>query len=225
MAVIGVLALVWRWPGRRGWPVAFATTLAVGAWLVAALVILQTLRVGALGLNLTGGRWAVFGYAFPTAWTWKWIGTGLGMWERWALSPDGLAGYHGGFAGWFSVAHSEPFQLWFELGILGVLAGAWAVGTIGRDAVAVWWTDDTLGHAWVVIALMTALAMWVTIPFRIPVLAVVALVACARVQVRAKAGRDHAAALRYLSAGIWASTTGQWSKGEVAGVPVMLRDG
>ena len=189
VAVVGILALVWRWPGRRGWPMALVTTIAAVAWLAAALSILQALRIGALSLNITGGRWAVFGYAFPTVWTWKWIGTGFGMWERWALSPDGLAGYHGAYAGWFSVAHSEPFQLWFELGVLGVLVGACAVATLGRDALVVWRTNDALGHALVAIALMAVLAMWVTIPFRIPVLAMTALVAAARVQVRARAHR------------------------------------
>lgn len=129
-------------------------------------------------LGWSGGRWPVWrlglDYWLGTA---PWTGAGLGMWANFALWPEGPI--HDRY--WL-LPLSEPVQLAFELGLLGLLAGAWCLGDWTRQAHRLWHLSASpWGRAWVAISAEAALLMWVTPIFHLPALAALVIVAVARV--------------------------------------------
>ena len=99
-ATVGLVFLMWH---RLTQAMKYAV-VAMGAGVIAAVMTLHEWRLS--------GRWEVWEAAWPELTRYPLIGQGLGSWRVWAEHYNAKRGSF--FA--TGQAHSEPYQLWFELG-------------------------------------------------------------------------------------------------------------
>lgn len=184
-AAVGALVMAWPFFGRR----VRAGMLLAGSASVGVVMTMHEWRLS--------GRREVWDVALPEIMRWPILGEGLGQWRQWAED------YNKGIGKFFVTlqAHNEPLQLWFELGLIGViLASLWAFQAF-LAAKAVWtaapaatlpgplwaWGRAPLERAWpavVAVAVVNSLGSPV---FHLPAQAMVAMLALARMQADAAA--------------------------------------
>ena len=162
--------LLLAWPlvplKARRWGLA-----AVGASIV-TLGIVHVARHGLAQLWSAGGRLAGWGYGLS-----KWMneallqGHGLGSWARWAHQNPGWHPVNPDM----DVAFSEPLQLGYETGIIGLGLGVWLGVLIVRAALR---APFSPAAATVFQALV---GLWVMPVFRLPWVALVILLAAGQV--------------------------------------------
>jgi len=190
-ATAGILIMAWPLFGAR---VRGAVAVA-GTTGVLGTMILHEFRLS--------GRWEVWMKALPEYLRWPVLGQGIGQWRTWAEDWDAV--HYAPQAGkTFLVtlqAHNEPFQLLFELGLIGFAFGLLWAGQAGLAAVRVWraapvamipapwyaWGRAPLERAWiavVAIALVNSLGSPV---FHLPGQAALVIFALARLQADAEA--------------------------------------
>lgn len=185
-------ALVMAWPllGRRWrWAVA-----GMGASSIIGVMTLHEWRLS--------GRWEVWTLSLKELMVWPVLGQGLGQWRVWAEDWN-RANYAPPDKTFFVTlqAHSEPLQLWFELGMIGlVLVGLWvsqaflASRQVWRSAPAAlipspWWAwgRAPLERAWVAVLAAAVVNSLGSPTFHLPGQAAVTLLALARIQADAEA--------------------------------------
>ncbi len=190
-ASAGILVMAWPLFSRRvrgfiGGGIATATAL---------ILYLHEFRLS--------GRTEVWTLAFPEFLRWPIMGQGLGQWRTWAEDWD-RANYLPQAGKNFLVtlqAHNEPYQLLFELGIVGgILGGLW-LAQAGLAAYRVWkaapaamipsewyaWGRAPLERAWIAVV-ATALVNSLGSPvFHLPGQAAIIIFALARMQADAEA--------------------------------------
>lgn len=188
-ASAGAVLLVWPQLGRK---LRWAAAGAAGT----SVALVMTAHEWRLS-----GRREVWEAVWPELARYPWIGQGLGSWRVWADHYNGKLSAAQGKLSTFATlqAHNEPYQLWFELGLIGlVLAGcwalqawtavrrAWAEGSLGPGP---WWAPGRVPREWAWVAvLVTAAVNSLGSPtFHLPGQAGLALFALARIQ--AAAGR------------------------------------
>ena len=187
--------LVMAWPllGRRvRWALVGAAT-AASAWIL-------TLHEWRLS-----GRWEIWETAWADLMRWPWplIGEGLGGWRVWADDRN-LANYKPWEGKHFLTtlqAHNEPFQLWFELGLVGLALAALLLVQVWRASREVWkaaptgrirgplllWGRAPLERAWVAVLAGAVLNAFGSPTFHLPAQAAIVLFALARVHADAEA--------------------------------------
>lgn len=191
-AAAGALVMGWPLLGKRL------------RWLVAGIGVASVVGVMTLHEWRLSGRAEVWLLALKNEiLRWPVTGQGLGQWRTWAEDWN-RANYAPAAGKTFMVtlqAHSEPLQLWFELGLIGViLAGLWglqaflAAKQVWRAAPAAmipspWfqWGRAPLERAWVAVLAVAAVNMLGSPTFHLPGQAAITLLALARVQADAEA--------------------------------------
>ena len=180
-----------RFPGWwRPWYLGSGLAVATGAIAWAALAI-NPRQLGDLGGRL--GAWTVMAVDLAEGSGWRWaIGTGLGSWAEWAIRPGGRLRSFGvpelqiwpqnRMSGWWSEAHNEPYQLLVELGLVGLAFGILAAAQVFRDGVRAFRDGDPWHQAWALVAMTGLLAAPFTPVFHHGALAMLVLVACARIR-------------------------------------------
>ena len=197
----GAAVLVWPDLGRR----AKYALLAGASAAVSAVMFVHEWRLS--------GRREVWLAAWPELWKatrlegwvpagpWYFlVGQGFGRWREWADYHNAQLSAAAGSPVIFATlqAHNEPYQLWFELGLVGVaLAGLWCwqAGQAVRaswplavaDPARRWWQSGhlPLDRAWIAVlaaALVNALG---SPTFHLPAQAAIVVFALARVQAHA----------------------------------------
>ena len=191
-ASAGALLLAWPQLGRR---LRWAAVGVSGA----AIALVMTAHEWRLS-----GRREVWEAVWPELLRYPLIGQGLGSWRVWADHYNQKMTAATGKLSIFATlqAHNEPYQLWFELGAVGLaLAGLWAIqaGVAARRAwagaplgAAAWWAPGRvpLEWAWVAVFVTAAVNSLGSPTFHLPGQAGLALFALARIQ--ATAWRDEA---------------------------------
>jgi len=194
-AAVGITVIAWAYLGRT---VRYAVAAVAGAGTVAAFLVHDTANFSPAGLNRLSGRLENWIAAWPELIRYPVIGQGLGDWRGWAEN------YNVKTQSFFATlqAHNEPYQLWFELGLIGVgLAVLWALqiwqaaSTSWRHCPpgsGAWWAPGAvpLERAWVAV-LATALVNSLGSPtFHLPAQAAITIFALARIQAHAGAHRS-----------------------------------
>lgn len=193
-AAAGTLVLAWPFFGPR-------IRVAIAGFGAAATVGVLTLHEWRLS-----GRREVWTVALGEMKKWPIIGQGLGEWRSWADQFNGINYDPNAGKNFFITlqAHNEPYQVMFELGLLGLLLalclGAQAVvasRTVWRASPATmipgpWYLFGRvpLERAWIAVLAVAAVNMFGSPTFHLPGQAVVALFALARVQADAVALSD-----------------------------------
>jgi len=190
-AAVGSLVMVWPFFGRKA-------RLGVAAFGGAAIALTMTLHEWRLS-----GRPEIWQQALSEMRKWPIVGQGLGEWRSWADEYNS-ANYAPPAGKTFFVtlqAHNEPYQLLFELGVIGVLIGLiWALQA-GVSSWVIWksapaaripgpwylWGRVPLERAWVAVLVTAFVNMLGSPTFHLPGHAVVILFALARVQADADA--------------------------------------
>ena len=179
-ASVGILIMAWPLFSRR---VRYAVVV-LGGLSTAVVMTLHEWRLS--------GRREIWEVAVPEAWRWKFVGQGLGEWRTWSDQYNGLKGR-------FFVtlqAHNEPLQLWFELGLIGLVLGALIAWQAYRAAQTVWmaapasrlpspwyaWGRAPLERVWPAILAVAAVNMLGSPVFHLPGQAAIVLLALARCQ-------------------------------------------
>ena len=184
-AAVGALVMAWPLFGKR----VRAAVLVGGGVSVGAVMTLHEWRLS--------GRREVWDVAVSEIMRWPIMGEGLGQWRQWAED------YNKGIGKFFVTlqAHNEPLQLWFELGLIGVvLASLWAfqaflaakaVWTAAPAAILpgpVWaWGRAPLERAWPAVVAVAVVNSFGSPVFHLPAQAMVAMLALARMQADAAA--------------------------------------
>ena len=184
-AAVGALVMAWPLFGKR----VRGAILVIGGASIGTVLTMHEWRLS--------GRREVWDVAVTEVMRWPILGEGLGQWRQWAED------YNKGIGKFFVTlqAHNEPLQLWFELGLIGViLVGLWAFQAF-LAAKTVWsaapaatlpgptylWGRAPLERAWpavVAVAVVNSLGSPV---FHLPAQAMVAMLALARMQADAAA--------------------------------------
>lgn len=190
-ATVGLLVMAWPLFGRR----VRYSVLAAGAAGVVWTLVLHEFRMS--------GRTEIWKMAFPEIMRWPILGQGLGQWRVWAEDWDRV-NYIPQQGKTFLVtlqAHNEPYQLLFELGLIGFILGALWVAQAGLAAYRVWkaapaamipsewyaWGRAPLERAWIAVV-ATALVNSLGSPvFHLPGQAAIIIFALARMQADAEA--------------------------------------
>ena len=219
-ASAGVLFLVWPEFGRR-------TRFGVAAALGGAVATVMTLHEWRLS-----GRWQVWTANLPEFLRYPLIGQGLGSWRIWADHHNEKAT----LAKWAQAglsaaqcnapppipeacrpvvfatlqAHNEPYQLAFELGLIGVaLAALWAWQAFHASArllrvtpgvgAAQWWAPGRLPleRAWIGMLVVAGVNMLGSPVFHLPGQAALALFALGAVQAAVSEARGSSAPVGY----------------------------
>lgn len=184
-AAVGVLVMAWPLFGRR----VRAAILVIGGSSAATVLTMHEWRLS--------GRREVWQVALPEIMRWPIMGEGLGQWRQWADD------YNRGIGKFFVTlqAHNEPLQLWFELGLIGVvLVGLWAFQAF-LAAKTVWsaapaatlpgpaylWGRAPLERAWPAVVAVAVVNSFGSPVFHLPAQAMVVLLALARMQADAAA--------------------------------------
>ena len=184
-AAVGIAVMAW--PLFNRW--VRMLVVAVGAGSVGIVMTLHEWRLS--------GRREVWEVALAEIMRWPVLGQGLGQWRAWAED------YNRALGKFFVTlqAHSEPLQLWFELGLIGLaIAALWAVqGFLAARVVwraapvatlpgPVWqWGRAPLERAWVAVIAVAFVNMWGSPVFHLMPQAALILFALARVQADAAA--------------------------------------
>lgn len=190
-ASVGMLVMAWPFFSHR---VRYGIAAAGGAGVIGTLV-LHEFRMS--------GRTEVWKLAVPEILRWPILGQGLGQWRQWAEDWDRV-NYIPQQGKTFLVtmqAHNEPYQLLFELGLVGVILGALWAAQAGLAAYRVWraapsamipgpwyaWGRAPLERAWIAVV-ATALVNSLGSPvFHLPGQAAIIIFALARMQADADA--------------------------------------
>jgi O-antigen ligase/polysaccharide polymerase Wzy-like membrane protein len=190
-ASVAILVMAWPLFSRR---IRYATA-GLGLAGVLGTLFLHEFRLS--------GRSEVWKLAVPEILRWPVMGQGLGQWRQWAEDWDKV-NYLPQQGKTFLVtlqAHNEPYQLLFELGLIGVILGALWVAQAGLAAFRVWkaapaallpsewyaWGRAPLERAWIAVvaaALVNSLGSPV---FHLPGQAAIIIFALARMQADADA--------------------------------------
>lgn len=200
-AAVGVLVMAWPFFGQRvRWAVA-----GFGAGAIALVMTLHEWRLS--------GRREVWQKALEEMQKWPMTGQGLGEWRSWAEQFN-QAAYRPQEGKTFFItlqAHNEPFQLAFELGLVGLLLGAlwawqaleasrriWRAAPAALLPLPAWakaptwapwvcWGRAPLERAWVAVLAVAAVNMLGSPVFHLPAQAALILFALGRVQADAAA--------------------------------------
>ena len=186
-ASAGILVLVWPDLSAR---LRAATLGGIGA----ALVTVMSVHEWRLS-----GRWEVWASVLPELKRYWLIGQGLGDWRVWAdnlnLKMSQAAGGPVVFA--TLQAHNEPLQLWFELGLVGVVLAGLVLWQAERAARGAWrtcppgsalawrWGRMPLERAWLAVLAVGLTNSLGSPTFHLPAQAAFVLFALARVQAAA----------------------------------------
>ena len=200
-AAVGALVMAWPLFGQR-------VRLAVAGLGAGAIALVMTLHEWRLS-----GRREVWAVAFEEMRKWPLTGQGLGEWRSWAEQYN-QAFYRPQEGKTFFItlqAHSEPLQLAFELGVVGLLLGGlWIWQGFGASrrvwqaapaailprpvwprlpAAAPWllWGRAPLERAWVAVLAVALVNMLGSPVFHLPAQASLILFALARTQADAEA--------------------------------------
>jgi hypothetical protein len=187
-ATVGVLVMAWPELDRR----LRLVILGAAASTVAVVMTVHEWRLS--------GRWENWVAIWPELSRYPVIGQGLGAWRVWADHYNAKLAAQTGKPEIFATlqAHNEPYQLWFELGLIGLglaalwalqawlaVRGAWALCPPGKAAP--WYAPGRapLERAWIAL-LATALVNALGSPlFHLPAQAALTLFAVARIQAQA----------------------------------------
>ena len=184
-ATAGMALLAWPHLARR-W--------RYGLIASASAVVTAVLTVHEWRLS---GRWENWAAAWPELMRYPVIGQGLGSWRIWADHFNTKLSMQTGKPEVFATlqAHSEPYQLWFELGLIGLfLCALWALQAVlaawtawSADEPALtprWWQPGfvSLDRAWVAV-LVTGVVNGLGSPvFHLPGQAAIVIFALGRCQ-------------------------------------------
>ena len=187
-ASVGALVMAWPDLGRR-------LRLTVLGAAGATIAIVMTVHEWRLS-----GRWEVWQAVWPELLRYPVIGQGLGSWRIWADHHNAKLSAAAGQPVIFATlqAHNEPYQLWFELGLIGLVAiGLWALQAWLAVRAAwqlcppgtsvAWWAPGRapLERAWIAL-LATAIVNSLGSPtWHLPAQAAMTLFALARIQAQA----------------------------------------
>lgn len=153
-ACVGVVVLVWPELGRR----ARYAVIAGAATLVSVVMTVHEWRLS--------GRREVWQAVWPELMRYPVIGQGFGSWRVWADHYNHKLSLTTGKPEIFATlqAHNEPYQLWFELGLIGLVFVALLVWQAGAAAWRTWRAHEAipetpwwapgripLGRAWVAV--------------------------------------------------------------------------
>ena len=132
----GIVLLAWPHLSRR-WRYGF---VGAAASVVTAVITVHEWRLS--------GRWENWAAAWPELMRYPVIGQGLGSWRIWADHTNTKLSMQTGQPSIFATlqAHNEVYQLWFELGLIGLfLVALWGL----QAGLAAWvtWTADDRGDA------------------------------------------------------------------------------
>lgn len=187
-ASVGLLILVW--PGVHR--LVKVAVLGGAGGIIATVMTVHEWRLS--------GRLEVWSAIWPELTRYPVIGQGLGSWRIWADQFNAKLSIATGKAVAFATlqAHNEPYQLWFELGLVGVaLAGLflWQIWTACRKSWAmlppiergVWWWDwrPGLERAWIAMLAIAAVNALGSPVLHLPGQAALIIFAIARVQAHA----------------------------------------
>lgn len=197
-AAVGILVMAWP---------LFSTRIR---YLVAGLGAASCVGVLTLHEWRLSGRREVWQVAFGEMLKWPLTGQGFGEWRSWA-DQFNAANYRPDQGQHFFItlqAHSEPIQLVFELGLIGLALGAlWAfqgftaarkvwraapaamlpMPEVNGSPLYLMWGRAPLERAWIAVLAVAAVNMWGSPTFHLPAQAAIALFALARVQADAAA--------------------------------------
>ena len=184
-AAVGAAVMAWPLFGR----LAKFAVVAIGAGSIVGVMTLHEWRLS--------GRSEVWSAALPEIMRWPILGQGLGQWRQWAED------YNRELGKFFVTlqAHNEPLQLWFELGVIGLVIAALWVAQGFVAARVVWraaptailpgppwqWGRAPVERAWVAIVAVAAVNSLGSPLFHLMPQAIIALFALARVQADAEA--------------------------------------
>ena len=166
-------------------------------WLVggAAAAVSAVMTVHEWRLSGRLENWAAI---WPELARYPIIGQGLGSWRIWADQYNAKLSMQAGRPEVFATlqAHNEPYQLWFELGLIGLLAIAcwvWQASAAVRIAWSsaaapvserAWWQPGRvpLDRAWIAVLAAAAVNSLGSPTFHLPAQAAIAVMALARCQ-------------------------------------------
>ena len=192
-ASAGVIVIAWAHLSTR---LRYATVAVASIATTATVIVHGTSGFTGIGSRLSGRieNWVA---AWPELIRYPVIGQGLGDWRGWAENYNTKT--HSFFA--TLQAHNEPYQLWFELGLIGVACVAlWALQSWQAaraswincpPGIRSWWKPGAvpLERAWLAV-LATALVNSLGSPtFHLPAQAAITIFALARMQAHAAATR------------------------------------
>lgn len=191
-ATVAVAVMAWPHLGRR----AKYALIAASSAVVAGVMTVHEWRLS--------GRREVWQAIWPEVMRYPIIGQGLGSWRIWADQYNAKASAAAGQPVVFATlqAHNEPYQLWFELGLIGlVLVALWAWQALAAtqaswkstatpsDEARAWWRPGyvPLERAWIAL-LAAGLVNSIGSPtFHLPAQAALVVFALARIQAHAAA--------------------------------------
>lgn len=187
-ASIGALVMAWPDLGKR------LRFVILGA-AASTVTVVMTIHEWRLS-----GRWENWAAIWPELTRYPVIGQGLGAWRIWADQYNAKLAAATGKPEIFATlqAHFEAYQLWFELGLIGlVLVGLWALqaGLAIRGAWALcppgkavpWYAPDRapLERAWIALLATAVVNSFGSPIFHLPAQAAFAVFAVARIQAQA----------------------------------------
>ena len=131
--------------------------------------------------TLTSGRTNVWAAAWPRVAQHWLVGNGLGSWRAWGNEYNRRLG-----ATYVTQqAHNEPLQLAFELGLIGLVLGAWTVVQLLRGGGGLAGGDRSPHHGmWLAVAAVALVNSFGSPTLHLPTQAGVALFAAGRVAAR-----------------------------------------
>ena len=187
-ASVALAVAVWPMLGRR----ARYALIAVASAVTTAVMTVHEWRLS--------GRREVWQAIWPELMRYPIIGQGLGSWRIWADHYNAKASTAAGKPVVFATlqAHNEPYQMWFELGLIGVvLIGVWAwqAWAATRQAwvaapqgsAVVWWKPGAvpLERAWIALLAAAVVNSFGSPTFHLPAQAALTVFALARIQAAA----------------------------------------
>jgi hypothetical protein len=186
-ALAGIAVAAWPELGKRTKYAMVAGASAITAWVM-------TVHEWRLS-----GRREVWQAIWPEVIRYPFMGQGLGDWRVWADQYNAKESAIQGKPIVFATlqAHNEPYQLLFELGLIGVaIAAVWALqaGVCAKFAWAAtsakrgagWWKHPiSLERAWIAVLVAAVVNSLGSPTFHLPAQAALAIFALARVQATA----------------------------------------
>lgn len=203
-ALVGSLVLVWPELGKK-----MRYAVIVGATAVTSVVM--TVHEWRLS-----GRREVWAAIWPELMRYPFIGQGLGSWRVWADHYNFKLAQKSGHPEVFATlqAHNEPYQLWFELGLIGLALAvlwvwqasraSWQAYTLHNEPIyrQSWWMPGRipLERAWVAVLVTACVNSLGSPTFHLPGQAALAVFALAQVQALAAVAPPSSARLWRMEA-------------------------